>query len=322
LVSDGATGGNNAFATLALLSAYQATGVSQYLNDAVTIGNWIYSSLYDPDPHSYGGYFAGYFGYGDCPPPPAPCLKGVVNYSKSTENNADIYAAYSLLAQIEDELGNNQLAGQYTAYANIAGDFVMRMYNSTSGGFNLGTINMTQMPPPGQAGVCPDDTHIKDNDILNTCPFLDANTFAIFALGGSTRYAGTMWDTAMKYVLNGGFAQQVMAAGQTFDGFDLVMTPTYGANGVAWEFTGQAVESMRYVDQIYSGTAFESAAAAYLQQVRQVQLSAPFGDGAGVVASTLQNGDNLPPYVQCLARALRVWVLRLSMTRWMVSASR
>jgi hypothetical protein len=202
LVSDGATGGNNAYAMLALLAVYQKTQITQYLNDAVTIGNWIYASLYDSDPNSYGGYFAGYFGYGDCPPPPGYCPKGMVNLSKSTENNADIYAAYTLLAQIETSLGNNHLANLFTGYANIAGAFVMQMYSNTTGGFNLGTLNQTQMPPAGSPGACPDRTHTKDNDILNTCPFLDANTFSILALGGSTRYAGLDWDTATQYLLN------------------------------------------------------------------------------------------------------------------------
>ena len=38
-----------------------------------------------------------------------------------------------------------------------------------------------------------------------------------------------------------------------------------------------------------------------LGQVRNAQTSAPFGDGRGLVASTLQDGDTLPPIEQALS---------------------
>ena len=60
LVLDGATGGNNAFAILALVRAYQRFGDTNYLNDALTIGRWIVGNLTDTNTISYGGYFQGY----------------------------------------------------------------------------------------------------------------------------------------------------------------------------------------------------------------------------------------------------------------------
>ena len=47
LVLDGATGGNNAFAILALVAAYRQFGNVTYLNDALEIANWIVGNLQD-----------------------------------------------------------------------------------------------------------------------------------------------------------------------------------------------------------------------------------------------------------------------------------
>ena len=47
LTLDGATGGNNAFAMLALLAAYDKLEDSSYLEDAITIGSWIAANLLD-----------------------------------------------------------------------------------------------------------------------------------------------------------------------------------------------------------------------------------------------------------------------------------
>ena len=44
-------------------------------------------------------------------------------------------------------------------------------------------------------------------------------------------------------------------------GFDLVKQPTAGPKGVAWEFTGQAVALMRYVDRLYGESRFATQAA-------------------------------------------------------------
>ncbi len=54
------------------------------------------------------------------------------------------------------------------------------------------------------------------------------------------------------------------------------------------------------MDQLYNQTSFESQADLYLAQFELAQAMAPFGDGQGLVASTLQDGDTLPPLQQCL----------------------
>jgi hypothetical protein len=296
LVLDGATGGNNACAILALLELYQRTSNSTYLNDAKTIGKWIVANLADTGGRGFGGYFVGYLDQGA--PSPKPLNKG-----KSTENNADIFAAFMELAKYD---ATN--AGMLTTHANAAGDFVMAMYEPSKGRFNTGTVTAGTKP---SVGVCPAGA-TKGNDTINAesdgsfnCDFIDADTFTTLAMAGSPRYSklpnGEImdWNLPVHYALST-FAQEITTGGQTFSGFDIVVKPISGANGVAWEFTGQMVETMRYIDRLYKQSRFESQADFYLGQIQAAQASAPFGDGQGLVASTLENGATLPPVQQCL----------------------
>jgi len=311
LVLDGATGGNNAFAILALVAAFEQFGDVRYLNDAVTIGQWIVGNLTDHSGTGYGGYFVGYPDMGV--PPPKPLQTG-----KSIENNADIFAALTALATVKAQRGNASATAHWTAAAHVAGDFVMQMFDATTGRFNAGTVPVGTAPGPG---ICPNGPQ-KGNDVINTCDFLDANTFTTLALAGARRYRHQIdWRQPITYVLNH-FMSSVMAAGQSFNGFDLVLPQTPGSNGVAWEFTGQAVVAMRYVDQLYAQTTFEASAAAYVAELRHAQTDAPFGDGLGLVASTLADGDTLPPLDQCLVTPFQCIAERvgLAATTWAIFA--
>jgi hypothetical protein len=237
---------------------------------------------------------------------------------KSVENNADIFAAFSALAAVESQLGNSSAAGDWTAAANIAGDFVMQMFDAANGRFNAGTVPVGSAAGPG---VCPTGTQ-RGNDTINTCDFLDSNSFTTFAMAAAPRYRNQVdWRRPIRYVIDH-FAQTISADGIIFRGFDIVSTPVSGANGVAWEFTGQAIEAMRYVDQLYSDSQFESTADFYLGQVAQAQASAPFGDGLGLVASTLQGGGTLPPLQQCLATPFQCLAERvgLAASAWAIFA--
>src|SRR5581483_2617164 len=102
------------------------------------------------------------------------------------------------------------------------------------------------------------------------------------------------WRRPVQYVLDT-FPQTVTAGGRQYQGFSITRRPTAGPNGIAWEFTGQAILAMRFVDTLYGETRFEGPAAFYLAQVARAQASAPFTDGRGLVASTLDTGDTLPP---------------------------
>ena len=134
---DGATGGNNAFAVLALANAYQQIPGNNvnYLNDALAIANWIVANLRDNTGNGYGGFYLGY--------PDMGCIPKILIASKSTENNADIFAAFSLLAQIEMGLGNSAAAAYWTNEANAAGNLVMAMFDTNLGRFNAGTVQAT-----------------------------------------------------------------------------------------------------------------------------------------------------------------------------------
>jgi hypothetical protein len=304
ITQDTGTGGNNSWALLALLYEYKVSGDVKYLNDAITIGSWILNNLADNT--GYGGYYVGYSNPGEAPPKTR-------NLGKSTENNADIFAAFAALAKYD---AANTAA--WTTAANAAGDFVMQMYDETNGRFNNGTdpVSIFNSSSNYSPGVCPYGAQ-KGNDIINInsspdCDFIDSNTFTTLAMAGSSRYSkyqfadGNVmdWRRPVQYALNT-FVQTAIDAGLSYQGFDIVPNPLAAAddtvtNGVAWEFTGQMVETMRYVDQLYGQTNFEPQAQVYLGQIQQAQASAPFGDGQGVVASILQNGNPLPPVDQCL----------------------
>jgi hypothetical protein len=311
LVLDGTSGGNASFSLLALVAAYNQFGDVRYLNDAVMIGNWIVGNLEDTTGTGYGGYYVGYPDMGV--PPPKPLQTG-----KSVENAADIFAALTALANVESQLGNPSAATSWTSAANIAGDFVMQMYDPLNGRFNVGTV------PSGTAsaaGLCPTGSQ-KGNDVINVCDFLDSNTFTTLAMAEAPRYRNLIdWRKPVQYALNN-FSEIVTAGGLQFQGFDIVPTPDLGPNGAAWEFTGQAVETMLFVDKLYTDTHFESSADAYLAQIEQAQTSAPFEDGLGLVAATLQDGDKLNPSQQCLQTPYQCIAERvgLAATAWSILA--
>src|SRR5260370_905805 len=79
---------------------------------------------------------------------------------------------------------------------------------------------------------------------------------------------------------------------------------------------------MRVVDQLYSDTRFEASANSYMAQIAQAQTSAPFGDGLGLVAATVQNGDTLPPFQQCIQTPFQCITERvgLAATNWAILA--
>ncbi|MBV9764579.1 MAG: hypothetical protein JOZ48_07015, partial [Acidobacteriaceae bacterium] len=312
LVLDGATGGNNAFAILALVRAYEEFQNPQFLSDAETIGTWIISNLSDTSGTGYGGYFVGYDDASN--PLQQP------NYGKSVENNADIFAALTALSTVTSQLGESEQAADWANAANVAGDFVMRMYDSTNGRFNGGTVPVGTSNDQSE-GVCL-SSQTQGNDIINVCDFLDSDTFTALAMSSSPRYHNQIdWRVPVQYGWNH-FGQGITAGGQTYNGFDIVPTPSAGPNGVAWEFTGQMCAAMEFVDQIYNDTRFQSDITQCISDIAQAQSLAPFGDQLGLVASTMQDGDTLPPIDQCLSTAFQCIPERVALaaTNWAIFA--
>lgn len=319
LLLDGATGGNVAFAMLALLAAYEEFGDDAYLEDARTLGRWVVGNLTDPTGTGFGGYYLGYPDEGV--PPPKPLILG-----KSIENNADVFVAFRQLAAVERALGNDADADLWTARADVAGDFVMEMFDAATGCFSAGTVP-SGTPPDPDHGIDPSG-EARGDDVINVFPFLDANTFTTLALAKDPRYRNLIdWREAARCVLDRFAKSASVGSGPDLielSGFSLVESPVCGADGIAWEFTGQAVVTMRFVDRLYGETDFEPEAQLYLGQLRQAQLSAPFGDGAGVVAATLQDGDALAPIAQCLNTPFQCIPERvgLAATTWAIFADR
>jgi hypothetical protein len=243
-------------------------------------------NLTDTTGTGYGGY---YIYPGEYDPDQGQAPK-VLCTGKSLENNADIFAALMGLAEVEEKLGNAQDAAAWTVDVKVAGDFVMQMFDSATGHFFTGTMLVGSAPDPAD-GSCQTLFMSRGNDVINTCDFLDANISTTLALASAPHYRFMSdWRRPVRYVLDS-FAQPGTGTGQTFSGFDIVPSRSADPNGVAWEFTGQAVETMRFADQIYRQPRLEVA----------VVASAPFGDGQGLVASTLQDGDTLGPLDQCLS---------------------
>jgi uncharacterized protein (TIGR03437 family) len=287
LVLNGGSSGANAAAALALIAAYRDLQDQRYLNDARQIGKWLLGM--SAQGAGYGGYING---YDDTTSPPL-----TLNQGKSTETNSMIFACFTALADAEQELGNSAAAGQWSQAANTAGDFVMQMFNPLSGRFYAGAIPSNIAPGPG---IVPGGNP-KGNDVINSFDFLDANTLPVLTLATSTRYQSQIdWRLPVRWILQN-YPRTIQAANQSYQGLGLVATTTSGPNGIAWEFTAQAVLAMRMVDRIYGETQFENSADLYLAQIRQNQTSAPFGDGRGLTAATLQNGDTLAPDDQCLS---------------------
>ena len=310
LVLDGASGGNNAWAILALVSASTALNESRYLDTARTIGNWIVAQLTDITGTGFGGY---YVGFPDGGRQPRTLLT-----SKSVESNAVIFTALAALASRAAQLGNAADAALWTARATLAGDFVLALFDAQAGCFHGGTVPVGTAPG---LGIDPRGAQ-RGGDVINTVRFLDAQALAVLALAAAPRYRGQIdWRRPVQCVVDH-FAQSITVGTQPFQGFNLVEASTAGPKGIAWEFTGQAITAMQVVDRLFQENRFGTVAALSLDQLRQAQRLAPFGDGQGLVASTLQDGDRLAPLEQCLSTPFQCIPERvgLAVTTWAIFA--
>jgi len=117
----GSAVGDVAWAAIALTQLYRRTGCKKYLGGALRAANFIETTTRDNVNVPPGGY---YFGNGQT--------------NKSTEHNIDVYALYTMLAQLS---GNNfWLNGAQHALA-----FVQAMFDSPSGHFWTGTSDPTHI---------------------------------------------------------------------------------------------------------------------------------------------------------------------------------
>ena len=119
-----------AWAAIALAQLYNASGLSKYLNGALRAANFIETTTRDDINVPPGGY---YFGNGQT--------------NKSTEHNIDVYALYTMLAN----LGGNSswLNGAQHALA-----FVQAMFDAPSGHFWTVTSDHTHIFFNNSPGGC------------------------------------------------------------------------------------------------------------------------------------------------------------------------
>jgi hypothetical protein len=194
----------------------------------------------------------------------------------------------------------------------------MAMFDSATGCFFGGSV---PVGTPASPGITPRGAQ-RGNEVINTFLFVDSNTFTAQALADSERYRSQIdWRQPVRCVI-GKFGRSVRAAGQQYNGFSIDTTTAAGPPGVAWEFTAQAVELMKLVDGLYGETTFEADAAFYLKEIRHAQLDAPFGDGKGLVASTVAGGSSLAPLKHCLTTPFQCIPERvgLAATIWAILA--
>ena len=188
----------NAFAMLALLDAYDKFQDGRYLHAVRTIGVWIFEHLVDQSRTGYGGYFLGYEDGGN----PSTL------FGKSVENNADIFVAFSRLAEVEQTVGFGKRAGIWRGRASLAGNIVLRMFDASRGCFFAGTV---PMGTPAGPGIKPGGPS-RGRDVINTSDFLDSNSFTTLALAASPRYRNTLdWRRPVRCVTDH-FARSKRAA--------------------------------------------------------------------------------------------------------------
>jgi hypothetical protein len=254
--------GNLAWVMIALLNYYEKWGGEKYLNAAITLGEWI--ETHTRDTHGAGGYTGGYTGW-----EPSPTKLPW----KSTEHNLDLYVAFKRLCLIT---GNQTWCGR----AEHAGNFVEVMWNEDDPAL--------PMPPIANSGGCPEPlysdvqegsfywtgTMIDGITIVtdsNKIP-MDAQTWALMALGinEQTRRA-IKYNEEYHYVP---YTYTDPGTEAIFEGFDF-----NNDRDAPWsEGTGQMVVSYWLLGE-------DTKALYYLDELRELQIKHPHGNGKGIVAA-------------------------------------
>ncbi len=155
--------GNMAWSILALLSLYEQTNNSKYLNTSVKLGLWIETNCRDQ--RGAGGFTGGYEGWEQTVNNPQGQTKLLW---KSTEHNIDCYVAFLRLY----ELTGQSAWGERALYAKT---FVEAMWDGASGHFWTGTT--------------------EDGTTLNTANIpADIQAWGLLALGNLPKYGqGLTW---------------------------------------------------------------------------------------------------------------------------------
>jgi hypothetical protein len=237
---------------IALLNGYRHLGDERYLEDAALIGNWIHNHWHDSE---NGGYEMGLGSGGVLEPWPGQI--------KSTEHNIDVFSAFSLLADAREELGQQAEADVWRARAEDAGQFVISMARQPDGGFWTGTET---------DGLTPNDE----------VAVLDPQSWSVLAFAPRDAWQGTGdWEGALAYAQSELGTTDAMGDG-TVKGFD------FGKDlGESGEPDGVWLEGTAQMAAAYGTMGMWAPAEHYLRQLREAQSEHPAGDGAGLVAASV-----------------------------------
>jgi hypothetical protein len=139
--------GNAAWAALALLTTWQATGTGEYRAAAATLMGWV-ATLGDGCKQAdavRGGLPGGFHGH-----EPVPHRLGW----KSTEHNVDAHAAFAWLAAAEPQpTGAAAGVASWGRCADASGAFVAAMFDEKGGRFLLGTLPDGRTPRHSGSGL-------------------------------------------------------------------------------------------------------------------------------------------------------------------------
>jgi hypothetical protein len=192
----GSAVGDVAWAALALAQLFQHTRVRKYLDGAVKAGRWIADRT---SPYAFGGYHGGL--QGDGVTPQRWC---------STEHNIDSFALFNLLHKLTRDR-------RWAARADVAGDFVRKMWSPKGRFFWTGTLGANPADDPNltNEAIIPEDVQTWANLALRERRYLPANDWV-------TR---NLWNTD-----SGGAGSQVPAgvsiSGVTFSDQSKILTGT------------------------------------------------------------------------------------------------
>ena len=196
--------GDMAWAGLALVQLYAATGRRAYLAGAAAIGNWVQANAYDT--RGAGGYTGG------------EAAGGQKIEWKSTEHNIDLYAFFTMLA---GQTG----APAWSARAAWARRFIVSMWDPALGRFNVGTTN--------------DGTTTNES-----APPEDVNSWSYLALRDPAYAASVSWDTRNLAVSATGAGSGTDGGSQGAVGFSGVSFCAGDRTGVWYEGTAHLADAL------------------------------------------------------------------------------
>lgn len=305
LVLNGASAEANALTILGLLAASsqfentQPISQRTYLNGAREIGAWIIEHLADTSGPNGASNFGGYFhGYPDLGLPPQAVLRG-----KSTAENALLYAAFRALQKAASPLDDDEVK-KWTRAADGAAQFIVNMFDNTTGSFYSGTVKHADAGLASGPGVILDGP-VRGDDLVNIYDFSDSQALPVLAFlpgapaGLPADAPGRALDWMSRQIKQ--ISANLGGSSVVLQGLSQAERPIEGPDGITWQATAQALLALRLEGARTEKPARTGLIDELSRGFAAVQRNAPFGDGASVPAATLQGVlDQIRVSDQCM----------------------